>query len=110
MIKIEIATIVDKNLVKIRKKARLDLISNSLAKEFTSKARLIKTNRLLEQTRSRATNLENASNINKQLINYWQCHDKQCNNKNNYCFINYTNKHYSIEALKQARWTKVIVN
>ncbi len=65
MIKIEIATIVDKNLVKIRKKARFDLISNSLIKKFTSKARLIKTNRLLKQKRSRIANLENASNIDK---------------------------------------------
>jgi len=70
MIKIEIATIVDKNLVKIRKKTHLDLISNSLAKKFTSKARFIKTNRLLKQMKSRITNLDNASNIDKQLINY----------------------------------------
>jgi len=48
MIKIEIVAIVNKNLVKIRKKVRLDLIFNPLAKKFTSKARLIKTNRLLK--------------------------------------------------------------
>jgi len=103
MIRIEIATIVNKNLVKIRKKARLNLISNSLAKKFTSKARFIKTNQLLKQTRNRVANLENASNIDKQLINYWQCHNKQYNNKDDYCFINYTNKHYSIEALEQTQ-------
>jgi len=103
MIKIEIATIVDKNLVKIRKKTCLDLIFDLLVKKFTSKAKLIRTNRLLKQTRSRITNLENVSNIDKQLINCWQCYDKRCNNKNNYCFIDYTNKHYSIEVPKQAR-------
>jgi len=52
MIKIEIATIVDKNLVKIRKKVYLNLIFDSLIKKFTSKVKLIKTNRLFKQTRS----------------------------------------------------------
>jgi len=65
MIKIEIATIVDKNLVKIRKKVYLNLIFDSLIKKFTSKVKLIKTNRLFKQTRSWVANLENASNIDK---------------------------------------------
>jgi hypothetical protein len=109
-IRIEIAAVVDKNLVEVRKKARNDLTSDPLDEESTPKARLTRTDRLLEQTRSRAANLEDAGKIEKKLITHWQCHDKRCTNKDGYCFIDYTDKHYSIEAPEQARWAKAIAN
>ncbi len=110
LVRIEIAAIIDKDLAEPRKKARIDLISDPLAEKSTPKARLIRTDRLLEQTRSRAADLEDAGKIETQLTNHWQCHDKRCTNKDNYCFIDYADKHYSIEAPKQARWAKAIAN
>ena len=65
-IKVEIAVVVDKDLI-VR---RIESLSDSLAKESTSKARLTRTDRLLEQTRARATILEDASNIEQQLTNH----------------------------------------
>lgn len=109
-VRIEIAAVVDKDLVEVRKKARNDLTSDPLDEESTSKARLTRTDRLLEQTRSRAANLEDAGKIEKKLTTHWQCHDKRCTNKDDYCFIDYIDKHYSIEAPKQARWAKAIAN
>ena len=37
-------------------------------------------------------------------------HDQRCNNQNDYCFIDFIDKHYNIEAPEQARWAKAIAN
>jgi len=107
-IRIETIAMIDKNLIDFsiftsRKRSRIDLFSNSLINDATSKARLTRTNRLLEQSRSRASVAKNMGNIDRQLTAYWQCHDKRCINQNDYCFVDYIDKHYNMEAPKQAR-------
>jgi len=74
-IRIETIAIVDKDLIDpfvftLRKRSRIDLFLNPLIDDATSKARLTRTDRLLEQARSRAGVVEDMGNIDRQLIAY----------------------------------------
>ncbi len=74
-IRIETIAIVDKNLIDFfvfisRKRLRIDLFSNSLIDDVTSKTKLTRTNRLLKQARSRAGVAKDMSNIDRQLTIY----------------------------------------
>lgn len=67
-IRIETIAIVNKNLIDSsisisRKQLRIDLSLDSLANEATSKARFTRTNRLLEQSRSKVGVSEDMGNI-----------------------------------------------
>jgi len=74
-IRIETIAIVDKNLIDFfvfisRKRLRIDLFSNSLIDDVTSKTKLTRTNRLLKQAGSRAGVAKDMSNIDRQLTIY----------------------------------------
>jgi len=70
-------------------------------KNLKPKAKLTRTDRPLEQSRSRPDVAEDVGEIDRQLTAYWQCHDKRCNNQNDYCFVDHIDKHYNIEAPEQ---------
>jgi len=74
-IRIETIAIVDKDLIDSfvfisRKRSRIDLFLNPLINDATPKARLTRTDRLLEQSKSKASVAENMGNIDRQLIAY----------------------------------------
>ncbi len=72
--------------------------------------RCIYINQLLNQAQIRAETLVDVNNFNKALLNHWQCNDKHCKNQNDFCFMNFTDKHYNINYIQQFLWSKIISN
>jgi len=51
---------------------------------------------LLNWTQIKAETLADVDNFNRALLNHWQCNDKHCRNQNDFCFMNFANKHYNM--------------
>ncbi|KAI4220225.1 MAG: hypothetical protein L6R40_008690 [Gallowayella cf. fulva] len=77
----------------------------------TKKQRLHRSGQLIEQSRRRAEENTAAGKFKKAIVDRWQCHNEHCtNNKDNrgFCFVDYSRKHYAINAVHHARWAKAI--
>jgi len=44
------------------------------------------------------------------LLNHWQCNNEHCRNQNDFCFMNFTDKHYNMNHTQQFLWDKTISN
>ncbi len=54
--------------------------------------------------------LVDVDNFDKALLNRWQCNDEHCKNQNDFCFVNFTDKHYNMNHTQQSLWSKMISN
>ena len=64
----------------------------------------------LNWTQIRADTLADVDNFDKALLNHWQCIDEHCRNQNDFCFMNFADKHYNINHTQQSLWNKMISN
>ena len=94
-----------------------DHIKNSIKFAFTRNFifvvafvdRIIKIDQLLKQQTNRAKIMKIVDNFIMQLLKHWHYVDKRCINHDQWCFVNFTNKHYDINHIQQQKWTLNIV-
>ncbi len=67
-------------------------------------------NQLLNWAWIKADTLADINNFDKALLNCWQCNDEHCRNQNDFCFVNFANKHYNMNHTQQSLWDKMIFN
>ena len=61
-----------------------------------SRQRYIYIDHLLNWVQIKADTLADVDNFNKALLNCWQCSDEHYRNQNDFCFVNFADKHYNI--------------
>lgn len=97
----------------LKEKSFLKRFSNVLSSDslkFSSlKARITRINKLLNRTRVRVNNLAAVDNFDRELLHRWQCNDRQCQNFNDWCFVDFADKYFNINHTQQSLWGKVIV-
>ncbi len=105
-IKIEI----NAKIEKFTHKKSAEIVSEDSDIDERSRQRCICINQLLNWAWIRAETLVNINNFNKALLNCWQCNDEHCRNQNDFCFVNFADKHYNMNHIQQSLWNKMISN
>ncbi|MCJ1459286.1 hypothetical protein MMC28_009663 [Mycoblastus sanguinarius] len=67
-----------------------------------------RTDRLLDQQEARRQQAREEGNYDLDIIDRWQCHDPDCPNENGFCFVDYSDKHYTITASQSQLWSKAM--
>jgi len=106
IIKIEINVKIEKSTCK----RFAEIVSKDSDVDERSCQRYICIDQLLNQAWIRAETLADIDNFNKALLNHWQCNDEHCRNQNDFCFMNFADKHYNMNHTQQSLWSKMIFN
>ncbi len=99
--------------VKIEKfthKRSAEIISEDSDVNERSCQRCTCIDQFLNWAQIKADTLADVNNFNRALLNYWQCNDEHCKNQNDFCFMNFANKHYNMNHIQQSLWDKMIFN
>ncbi len=96
-IKIEINVKIEKSTCK---KSVEIVFEDSEADE--SRQRCTCINHLLNRAQIKADTLADINNFDKALLNRWLCNDEHCKNQNDFCFVNFADKHYNMNHIQQS--------
>ena len=87
-----------------------EIVSDDFDVDEKSRQRCTCINQLLNWAQIRADTLADIDNFDKALLNHWQCSDEHCRNQNDFCFMNFADKHYNMNHTQQFLWNKMIFN
>ncbi len=105
-IKIEINAKIEKST----HKRSAEIVSEDSDADERSRQRRTCIDQLLNRAWIRADTLADVDNFDKALLNHWQCNDEHCRNQNDFCFVNFADKHYNMNHTQQFLWDKTISN
>ncbi len=105
-IKIEINVKAEKST----RKRSAEIVSEDSDIDEKSRQRRTCIDQLLNWAWIRVETLADVENFNRALLNHWQCNDEHCRNQNDFCFVNFANKHYNMNHTQQSLWNKTISN
>jgi len=91
-------------------KRSAEIVSEDSDVDEKSHQRCTCIDQLLNRAWIRAETLADVDNFNKALLNCWQCNDEHCRNQNDFCFVNFADKHYNMNHTQQSLWSKIIFN
>jgi len=88
----------------------LNVLSFDSLKSSSLKAtRITRIDKLLDRAHIRVDDLTAVDNFDRELLHHWQCIDKACQNFNDWCFIDFADKHFNINHTQQLLWDKIII-
>ena len=88
----------------------LNVLSFDSLKSSSLKAtRITCIDKLLDRACIQVDDLIAVNNFDRKLFHRWQCINKACWNFNDWCFIDFADKHFNMNHTQQLLWDKVII-
>ena len=104
----------DKQEFKIKKKQAAAAIINfaeaNLPEQTISNSNSqLHASQLLEQVNACLENVERAVEFQQIIMQWWKCHNNECHNQNNFCYVDsWDDKHYSVDRVQHEIWVNAV--
>ncbi len=101
----------DKQEFKAKKKQATVIaeLNPAMSEQVTALNSRLRAPRLLEQANTRLGNIEKAGDFQRTIMQRWRCHNSECRNQNNLCYVDpWDGKHYAIAKIQHEAWANAI--